>query len=368
MRNVRNIILVAMISMILFEVTLRILVVFPADSKLYLSDPDVGYRVRPNFAFRQNAMTNSRGFNDIERAHQSTHAHRVAIVGDSFVFGAVARKHNFVSILQNLANAETADVEVLNMGIPGAGPRNYLGLIRHDAYQFEVDVIVVMIFVGNDIIQSHPDFETIAWFGTPRSVLRSPYLVGPSQEYFYAFRAGRTAVRFLRRHWHETNEAQLVPANLAAIEYQCAAVFSKAPSAMISESYQGTVEIIRALARETNKLEKNLIIVLAPDQLQVDPSIRSELVQRYAMDFTDYDLTRPQAIITRVLFGSGVTIVDLLRAFQDETTKHKLYIQGDTHWNDAGNRLAAEMLWPQLRHILGLNSSLAGDVINFKPN
>ena len=59
-----------------------------------------------------------------------------------------------------------------------------------------------MFFVGNDIIQSHPDFRTIVWLGATREVLRRPWTIGLSAEYSYVWRAWRSA----RRLWREARD------------------------------------------------------------------------------------------------------------------------------------------------------------------
>jgi hypothetical protein len=48
------------------------------------------------------------------------------------------------------------------MGIPGAGPKNYLRIIRKDAVDRQADFVGVVLFLGNDLMQAHPDSRTFA--------------------------------------------------------------------------------------------------------------------------------------------------------------------------------------------------------------
>ena len=52
------------------------------------------------------------------------------------------------------------------------------------------------------------------------------------------------------------------------------------------------------------------------------------------------------AAIAQGLDAAGVPVVNLMPVFQEATARgERLYWRDDTHWNDAGIRLAAEELW-----------------------
>ncbi len=138
-------------SALLLEIVLRLWVQFPSDAPLFVSDPQVGFRYRPHSEFGRR-LTNSRGFNDVEVPRERPAGmRRIAVLGDSFVFGVVAPRENMVSAFDRLVNANGKRFEVLNMGIPAAGPENYLGVLEHDALEWQAEVIFVVFFVGNDV-------------------------------------------------------------------------------------------------------------------------------------------------------------------------------------------------------------------------
>lgn len=92
--------------------------------------------------------TNSFGFNDIEhqKDKRTKDDIRVVVMGDSFVFGVVPRKDNFVSGMQEFAGRSNSNVEMWNMGVPAAGPEKYLSLIREDAVAAEADLVCDGLF------------------------------------------------------------------------------------------------------------------------------------------------------------------------------------------------------------------------------
>jgi len=337
----------------MLEIALRIFAAFPTDSTLFVNDSDIGYRMRPNLAIGDNLRTNSLGFNDFEHTkHRREDSVRIGIIGDSFVFGAVPRDKNFTIVLQKFVDRAGVDVEVLNMGIPAAGPQNYLAVLKNDAVLMNVDILCVVFFVGNDIIQSHPHFKTVIWIGSTREVLQQPHLVGVSKEYFYVYRAARSVTRLIRERIDKTPRESFTIANFLSIEYQRSEIYKISESSYIRKSYTGAVSILKEIAGEAERLKKKFFVVLAPDELQISNELRLSLAEEYNMNMNNYDFEKPQRTIANELRKSGIPVVDILPSFQAVRQKEALYIKQDTHWNEAGNRLVAKIIWSYLNKVL----------------
>src|SRR5712672_804353 len=89
--------------------------------------------------------TNRAGFRDPES--HPFFGGRVAVIGDSFVFGSgVVRGDVFTS---RLSRADP-QFNVWNFGVPGGGPFNALYLWRDYARQVRPQVVVVAVYAGND--------------------------------------------------------------------------------------------------------------------------------------------------------------------------------------------------------------------------
>jgi len=350
MKYARIILVIFVLSILLLEIALRILADFPVDSALLVNDSDVGYRMRPNVSIGNGLTTNSLGFNDVEHSMERRKGSvRMAIIGDSFVFGAVPRKDNFTHVLQELADKSGLNLEVLNMGIAAAEPNNYLALLKKDAVLMNADEVCVLFFIGNDIVQAHPDFKTSVWLGIPRETLRQPYLIGSSKEYSYVYRTARSVTRLVREHIDKTPRESFTKANYLAIEYRRSGIYEINKSKYIMDSYTGAISILKKIANEANLLNKDIFFVLAPDELQVNAKLRSSLVSEYNLSPNDYDFSAPQRIIVNELKQSGIQVIDLLPTFRDAARKDTLYIKQDSHWNKAGNLLAAKSIMSYIK-------------------
>jgi len=328
-----------------FEIGLRIVSLFPGSNAVYVPDRQLGFRVRPRATWGLNT-TNAGGFNDEEPAATAGPL-RCVIIGDSFVFGAVRRKDNFVEGFKALA-AGHAGLETLNLGIPAAGPENYLRVLQYEPEVKGAKLAILVLFVGNDVSQGHPDFKTRVWLGAPRAMLRSPWLVRPSADYLYSVKTLRAAWRVLRWMAFErsrSGEGSLPEDVFLEIEMQNLAVCRREPGRFMQSCYDGTLAFLDAIRTEADRQHIKLAVVLAPDQFQVDAALRARMISRFDLNINDYDIDLPQRVLRVSLEDRGVPVLDLLPKFRAQEEKEQLYVPRDTHWNEAGNALAARQMF-----------------------
>jgi hypothetical protein len=362
MKLLRSLCIIIVATLVMAELCFRLLSLFPVDSGLYRNDPDVGFRMRPNIEVRGES-TNSFGFKDVEHVREKrSHVHRAAFIGDSFVFGVVPRRGNFVFRFGELARKEGRAVEVLNMGIPAAGPENYLALIERDASDMSVDTVCVVFFVGNDIVQSHPDFTTKVWLGATRETLRNAFAVGFSPEYFYLFRAGRSLGRLVADRMHGEPGKAFSEKTYLSIERQRAEIFKRNQSSFLKECYLGAEDLLLKMAEQTRRRGVGFFVVLAPDEIQVNGRLREKVLGHYGLNPEEYDFEQAQRILVDSLRKRNVPVLDLLGPFVANSDK-VLYEERDTHWNLDGNELAAERIWEffSARFSRGVFNPVGGD-------
>jgi len=111
------------------------------------------FRGIPNSIDWYNFRLNSRGFADIERSFEKEYGvYRILCIGDSFVWGVVPYKNNFVTLLERKLNENSSrKIEVLNMGINKTGPKDYYELLKNEGMKYNPDMVLCFFFIGNDI-------------------------------------------------------------------------------------------------------------------------------------------------------------------------------------------------------------------------
>ena len=96
---------------------------------------------------------NARGFYDDAFSPPGERAGpAIAFIGDSFVVGIVPHVFNLTSVLER----RLAGVEVFNLGVPAVGPDAYAWLLEHEALPLRPDLVLIGIFVGNDLTDARP--------------------------------------------------------------------------------------------------------------------------------------------------------------------------------------------------------------------
>ena len=91
-----------------------------------------------------------------------------------------------------------------------------------------------------------------------------------------------------------------------------------------------------------------LMIGIYPDEFQANQKLTSQLFEHYALDRKEYDIKLVQNILKNYLDDNQLMYLDLFESFKTKGSKETLYLCRDTHWNQAGNELAACIIFEYL--------------------
>jgi len=340
----------------------------------YGFDPDIGFRVRAHARYGPHEA-NEYGFNDRDYPHERTPGvQRVVVLGDSFnwTFGPDG---NYVGLLeQMLADAHPdRPVEVINAGYPQTHTGQQLEVLRKFVLPYQPDLVVLGFFVGNDFYDADPTRRRIVVGGAATDVRDGEFhRVVLGQPLVWRSRLAL----ILEERWKELRVGEAAREQFA----QPAAIDrvrgvdpppgrktqGKAPTSDAyldwlrrrmdfarvgrGESFRPSEEnIYRSLLAMRDLLaERGIGFVVAayPDAVQVDPVVRKTLLERAGRKGSDYEWNRAQRLLRSFTEANGIAFVDLTEPFRDARRRGwDLYLDNDSHWNAAGNRLAAEILF-----------------------
>lgn len=124
--------------------------------------------------FRTRVRTNAQGFRETRAPGPPDAATtRVVVLGDSFTQGfGVEEDQRYTHYLEAaLWRRHGRPIEVINLGVPGASPADYLYYLREAALAYDPDVVLIGV-MGNDVNDTRSLFEHGARgvFGTLRTV------------------------------------------------------------------------------------------------------------------------------------------------------------------------------------------------------
>ena len=123
----------------------------------FIGDDACMYRLRPSepdrFPEDHDDHINDFGFRD--RSHplpKPVGRFRVLGLGDSFVYGAVSVRDNFLRVAERELNrGAEISTDILLMGVPGWSTENQLGYLESVGLDLDPDLVVINFFVGNDV-------------------------------------------------------------------------------------------------------------------------------------------------------------------------------------------------------------------------
>lgn len=337
LRAVASVLGVALVTLVVAELGMRAVHAL-RPSFIFASRDYHRFRGRPHAPNYQDRL-NSRGFNDRERTlAKAPGTYRILAIGDSFVFAIVPREYTFTTLLERHLNEDSqAAIEVINLGIPGTAPPEYVEILRREGLAYSPDLVLCFVFVGNDFIESaRPPtgrrsfvVDLIRYLTRVLPAYQGRIIHGPAT--------------------YDDDRPNFDRHTYLGLEKTREAIFDR-HLPHFRHLLAQTAEPLGRLQHLAAGAGAPLMVVLIPDELQVDAELRREvLALTPARDDAEFDWDRPNRELAERVTELGVPVLDLTAAFRAAAGQQRLYRRNDSHWNLAGNALAAELLADWLR-------------------
>jgi hypothetical protein len=350
-RGLGRVVVILAISVVLLELLMRIVAVW-IPSPLFVRVGDAPRSVLNRFRQRPGDQRfgfpfNRGGHYDLEFVRKRDGEHLVASIGDSFSIGSVPHAWHFTTVCE-----EGLGIPVCNLGAPGIGPPEYLRLLVDEALPLDPDIVVVCIFVGNDLTIADVEHDL------PDQALRTLFQRSESLSWTVLHRLVRIQMQNTREivstdalsHSPSTSsppwltDPALETPSMSEDTYlrleaqRAEAVCSENPASMAA--FKRTMLSIQQASRE-----RTLVVLLIPDEFQVEDPLWNSIQSRAHRPL---DRDRPQNLILPWLEQHDIPCLDLLPLMRalptgNDGMRH-LYHSRDTHWNARGNRVAGEAL------------------------
>lgn len=282
------------------------------------------------------------------------------ILGLADSFGRRGGPDNYYYVLERFLNSEGLNVEVINISLDGYEPPDQLEMLKRFGARYKPDLVVHSFFVGNDF--SAPEGPLSAYRNIPLRPATGLGLFRPRDF---------TLVEWLRRYARASEHRRGMKAEgsrgetpgtfatdeFLRIERNRMRVCKLAGDPNIR--WQKTIRILEAIWAEVGRIGADYIMVIHPDQYQVENELRHAVVRKYALDLRRYDFDLPQRFLGKYCTDQRVQCLDLLPAFRAQGSRGGLYLLRDTHYNRKGNKLAADLIYEfmQNRHLLSVGRS-----------
>lgn len=345
-----------LLTLLLLEMVIR----FMLPQQLVLLRPDIfiptesgiGYRHAPNIDTTINTgerearlLTDENGYR-IGAAAQSPPDYRILAIGDSFLEALqVDYEDSMTALLEQSLSANLgASVSIVNTGMSGYDPNHYLLMTREALAQDRYDMLLVFVYVANDIVS-----KKVESFPAREPTLRHSFRLPQN------FSRGEwvDAVFYPANDWLESNShLYIFGKNRAEVLLARLGLTARYfPSVMLQSSAESpvwalTADILAEISAEATAYNLPALFVILPASYQVDKDEFERYVALFEIDRDLVNLDQAQQILTAELAARGLLVVDLLWPLRDAylSGMGDLYGKVDTHFGLNGHIAAAQFL------------------------
>lgn len=296
--------------------------------------------------FKFTVSLNSHGFRDNEFIKQkSENAARIFLIGDSFVFGsAVDQKNTIGTLLEKKFKEGGVDCEVYNLGVHGAGPLEYLNIVKQFK-NYRPDAIIISFYVDNDIVQrpKKANFYAAIQYGILNLKIIRLIENHLSKNRKYHIVEKYKIEDFYKRLCYEGKiNPHILPRGTVGDNQKyydsMLEIFKKDPT---------TKESILAIRQLYSDLP--VLLLINPSKFQVSSSY-FELMRKIGLVFDKDEVInrKIQDAIISWAVENKIDYLDILPIMMEDPNESFFY-PIDTHYNLPGNRLVAEAIYDKLR-------------------
>src|SRR5262249_47305063 len=348
----RDVLIIVLIAVALGEVSLRIYnSIDPLP--IFYSESYNRFRGKP-FAPDWNFRLNSRGFKDVERSkRKAAGTIRILGIGDSFAYGVVPYEYNYLTLLEQYLKQSGHNVELINMGIPSTGPREYLSLLVNEGFALEPDRVLLSFFIGNDFEESRRrKLISYSYVASLITYVVERWTKFEGQSFF---KGNQTFT------YEDDNRPTFTDDAYLELELKRSTMFWRDNRAFEGD-FATALSYISEIKRLCDSRNIGLTIVLIPDEMQVGKPLQrrvtaaSELARAWLIfpqPPASFDFTLPNRLLHTRFEELNIDYIDLITEFSAHSLNERLYRPNDSHWNIAGNALAARLILPHLSAQLG---------------
>ncbi len=340
----------------------------------YKKDDLLGWKLIPGAQgerigkeFRATTDVNSLGMRDQEYAiAKPPGVRRIVVLGDSFVEGwQLPLEKNFTKLLEKQFNQSgSTRYQVLNMGVSGYNLAQYYLKLANDVEQYQPDMVIMVVYLGNDIIDTVPGLgferhdKPTYTLNNGQLVLHPPDPKGICE----GCQKPSGLLQWVREHsalFQLVKRSTMVRWALVALGQGELLHMSDAikQTAQLRTQYSPEMEdafaVSELLLKQSDTLAKSwgvpLLVVLAPDRDQLNDASFSRYLAAYpALQAYEFEIDKPQRLLLGYCEENGIQCFDLSPALREAVAKgvKPYYTYYDVHWNEEGHRIASGALYP----------------------
>ena len=344
-RKIRNLLLITLITLLLFEITLRVYEAIMDTPKqellhIYQPNPTGSMRLLPNLHQPVTVegrpftlVTNSQGLawreTNKEKPTQKT---RIAFLGDSFTQGMWSPSLD--SCFVGIAEKQTPGVECVNFGVGGYGVADMRLMLEEEVFAYHPDQVVLIFFNGNDYHDTYEGLLNEAEV-TPKWNL-SAFL-------YQQIALARFGIGLVNRVRYREHKAEDLLLDLP--DFEVAGELE-----WIRKTYDDRQQLsVEATLMELDTIRSQCQAQGIPLWLAALPCERQVYIETFSGE--DWSLDQPQSYLEKWCREEDVPYLDLMPGLRRaaRSTEKPLYFKTEQHLTPEGHVVVGQLLGDWLR-------------------
>lgn len=326
--------------------------------------------------------TNDKGLRDKAHKYEKpAGTFRIVVLGDSYMEGThVPDGKAFPQVLESLLASR--GVEVVNLGVSGFATTAEWLYLQEEGIKYQPDMVLLAFFAENDLLGNSAELSRVFWGADNIRYYGQPYaswdeeigairIMPPDYERSYAVYLSEVAEyspgmyqlealrkslasRLFQRMRYRLLNLVRTPGKDVNIHFGCYIEnfdVTFAPALLPAETYRklwdDTWNVTRQLVSTINTfcIEKNTKFALfnCPSRIQFEKRYQDSVTQAYPGLALNVDL--PDQRLEKFCAESAIPFTTLLPTFRKaEAEGRELNYFNDSHWNEEGHLLAAQII------------------------
>ncbi|GAK54127.1 hypothetical protein U14_05405 [Candidatus Moduliflexus flocculans] len=256
------------------------------------------------------------------------------IIGLGGAFGKSGGEGNYYRLLETDLQRQIPKTELLNFSMEGLLLAQSADMFMRFGTQYQPDIVLHSLFIGRDL-WGDPSVDLLSYRGIPLEKKRNALAWTPHN--------------FLLRQWLiALCSSTFAHADQAGISYELRwkprermEICRKDLPLTHPEIWKTAGQLLDNLARVTQNYHARYILIIHPDQFQVEPRIVKEMKETRSLALKDFDFQQPQRLLLEYCHDRGIACLDLLPAFQEQGNGGGLYAPDGLQYSETGHRLVA---------------------------
>ncbi len=358
MRTVALLIATLLIAVLMGEVAVRLIApqqLIDANPDIWRWDERVGYRHKENAdaivmtgESPHHFFTDAYGYRINRPAATPQPDARPSLtilaIGDSFVEGlAVENEQTIVEVLARQLSEHFGFIcRGLNAGTSGWDPNYYLLEAQRSLASQKIDLALVFLYVGNDIVDRFDTTAAGLATNRPRTQFKtiSEWLyfrvIGPARSFIEA----RSHLYILIKHQAYAFFSWLgITTRIKPREFLC--------SERNSPRWEITAEICSKVQQVFEQHHIPVCFVLLPPIYQVNQDLFTRYAKFYGIQPHEADLEQPNRLLAATFANHSLRLIDPLHCLRGRAEQGiKIHGEIDRHLSAAGHEAVADYLFP----------------------